>query len=112
MAQYTLTFYKNNVLEQTIPNLSLRDAFLIAQPADKRRWHLLTYPPLVERIQLLATSQTLLIGWEEAAAGFDSYQIYIERSIKCQAPALKIRYLDSNALGSPPLQSEGCATSR
>jgi hypothetical protein len=84
MVQYTYTSYKNNILLQEIPNLSLHEAYTIAKPPymniNNNRWHLMIYNAVVERIALKADNENLLVAWEEDMENMESEYRYITRN--------------------------------
>ena len=83
MVQYTYTSYKNNILQQEIPNLSLHEAYTIAKPPymnpHNNRWHLMIYNAVLERIALLPDGEALLVAWEEDMENMESEYRYITR---------------------------------
>jgi hypothetical protein len=84
MVQYTLTTYKNGILKQEIPNLSLYEAYLIAKPQDMTRWHVMVYNAVMERLSTLPSGANLLVAWEEEMENMDCEYRYIRREDSCQ----------------------------
>jgi len=84
MVQYSYTSYKNNILLQEIPNLSLHEAYTIAKPPymnpHNNRWHLMMFNEVIARIALKAEGENLLVAWEEDMENMESEYRYITRS--------------------------------
>ena len=80
---YTLTVFKNGILQHTLENLGLHEAYVIAKPPKMNvhndRWHVMMYPAVVERIEKLIDGEPLLIAYEEEAPNMDSVYKYIKR---------------------------------
>ena len=84
MVKYTYTSYKNNILLQEIPNLSLHESYTIAKPpymnVNNNRWHLMMFNEVIARIALKADNENLLVAWEENSENMESEYRYITRN--------------------------------
>jgi hypothetical protein len=83
MVQYKVQMYKDGILQNDIPNLSLMEAYQIARPHElninNNRWHIMMYDAVVERITLLEDEQRLLVAWEDEMEHMDCHYNYILR---------------------------------
>jgi hypothetical protein len=84
MAQYTLTIFKNGVLQNTLENLSLHEAYVLAKPPQmnphNNRWHFMMYDAVVQRIGNVVDGEPLLIAYEDKMGQMDCVYKYIKRS--------------------------------
>ena len=84
MVQYTLTVFKNGVLQQTTENLGLHEAYVLAKPPQmnphNNRWHFMMYTAVIERIGKALDGEPLLIAYEEEMGEMDCVYKYIKRS--------------------------------
>jgi hypothetical protein len=84
MVQYTLTVFKNGVLQQTTENLGLHEAYVLAKPPQmnphNNRWHFMMYTAVIERIGKALDGEPLLIAYEEEMGEMDCVYKYIMRS--------------------------------
>ena len=84
MVQYTLTIFKNGILETTIPNLGLYEAYQIAKPLPmnqyNNRWHVMMYLAVAERIAKVVDGEPLLVAYEEPMGQLDCVYKYIHKS--------------------------------
>ena len=83
MVHYTLTVFKNGVLQQTTENLGIHEAYVLAKPPPmnphNNRWHFMMYTAVVERIGKALDGEPLLIAYEEEMGEMDCVYKYIMR---------------------------------
>jgi hypothetical protein len=86
MVEYTLSVFKNGVLQNTVENLSLQEAYVLAKPPQmnphNNRWHFMMYSAVVERIGKLIDGEPLLVAYEEEMGTMDCVYKYIKRTVQ------------------------------
>jgi hypothetical protein len=80
---YAVTIRLDNVLERTIENLTLYEAYQVVKPApmdlQENRWHVMLYPAVAERLGALPLGEPLLVAWEQQEENLASVSKYITR---------------------------------
>lgn len=83
MSNYSLSVFKNGVLQNTVENLGLHEAYVLAKPPQmnphNNRWHFMMYDAVVQRIRNAVDNEPLLIAYEEEMGQMDCVYKYIKR---------------------------------
>ena len=85
---YSVLFYKNNILNNKLENLTDVDASRMATiNGSSDRWHVMMQAEIVNRLEPLFVGEALCVAWQDYRANLASCHIIIQRlPLKLRTP--------------------------